>query len=445
MLKKIQNLWGWLTGKKSEIRKTDCASSKPLAYLLSLGEKVDSSSQVCVFDGPYLLNIVDQIPDFSAEEAEKLTFWSIPRSEVEVLLNYPLQDKKSLETKCLILFEPEMGLGTLLSSRKEFSAEELRTLIQSQFAGFMNTLHGNPHDCLKFGEAELENFRACFSLLLSSNGLRCTGIGPFVEVNTSEAPAVVEIEQELREAVEPVQSTAEWTSLARQIHASGFPGNESDFLSGMAPIGEAYLNKQMSSKECARQIREFAEKTAEKAFDAVDDSYWNGLAIRLRLETDKTEQTFNDSSVSLSEPIQVKIPDSQRPQEGWIFKRHLELDRKLNHFLAEKLFFIREKLTQERMIAKDIRTATELRLLLKELELAEQLLKDVPKMDAENKELRADKKKIQEMVEIMNQAVTAVEYLEAAVKAPETMKRPQELQFVMEKLKKSLKARYLIR
>ena len=97
------------------------------------------------------------------------------------------------------------------------------------------------------------------------------------------------------------------------------------------------------------------------------------------------------------------------------------------------------------MIAKDIRTATELRLLLKELELAEQLLKDVPKMDAENKELRADKKKILEMVEIMNQAVTAVEYLEAAVKAPETMKRPQELQFVMEKLKKSLKARYVIR
>ncbi|MDO4551054.1 MAG: hypothetical protein Q4C96_07365 [Planctomycetia bacterium] len=440
MFEKTKTFFQWLFGTTPKVEKP---RTSLVARQLSRGETLAEGERVCVMDGARLINVLDRLP--TADFAETTVFWSIPKEDVSVSLQFPCQAKgQTVATTVQIRFEPEMGLGTFLESRRELSETDWKDWLQSMLSGLLDVLRTEPEALISLSGAALETFRAKFSVLLSSHGFRCTGIAPF-ETHTVQEPPVStdEVDKELCETVQKIQKPEEWQRFTQTLKNEGLPASD-ETEEKLEEVGALLLRHEMTSQECVRAIRQMAEDAAGQR--ELDTSYWNGLAIRLRLENEEaqprreeiTEETF---------PV-VTVGKSQRPKKAWFFSNNVRLDGRLRTFLAEKIVVIQDELTTARRQTEDIRVQTEFRLLERELETIHDLLSMMPEWTARKKDLRVAEERIPMLLKNMNQAITAAEYVEAALKKQEGLELPAfraELKNSLAILRNQLENRYHIR
>lgn len=433
MFERTKAFFRWLTGKN---KKVDTVSK--VAYRLKKGEKAPDEFCVCVFDGKTLVEVSDQV---SAENARKnFTCWAVLRESFEVTLGFNGQ-----EAPAKILLEPALGLGNLFEGREILTLEAVQSIVQSQFAGLTGLMQGSVGDPEKLDATDLAACCAKLNLLLAVNGLKCLEIGSFTAAKKTAAPVTTqEVESELNEALKPVRSAADWNSFSQNIQAQGFPmAWDSE---EMSELGKKYLENRITSEDCVSNIRRIAEEAAQAAKDAGQTDYWDGLAIRLRLESEFHPEPDPEDGKQAA-PLNLELGRSLRPKKGW-FTQYVTLDQKLQEYLKNKMNFVQSVLESERATASNVKIATEIRFLLSEMESVQQLLKSAPVLDARTASLQVGKKTPTEMVKIMNQAVTAAEYLEAAVKSPEVFRTyplPQELKKALSELRIQLEARYRTR
>lgn len=434
MFERTKAFFRWLTGKN---KKAEGQNSK-IAYLLKKGEKLPEGYCVCVFDGKKLVETADQV---SSQLFKKgLNCWAVTRQEVEITLN-----SNGLETTAKVLLEPGAGLGNLLDGREVLSIDALQAVVQSQFAGFVGLMQGSAQALERLDDVGLEACCKKFNLLLASNGLKCQKMERFTPSQSSPAPvSAEEVDKELNEAIKPIHTAADWNAFSRNIQSEGFPvAWDSE---EMSDLGKKYLDNRISSEECVRNIRQIAEEAAQAAKDSGSTDYWDGLAIRLRAESEYNDKE-EEVKAAKPAPLNLTLGRSRRPKKGW-FTRYISLDQKLQGFLKAKLDFVQGVLERERIAAQDIRIATEIRTLLAEIEVVQKLLRSTPVLDAKTVSLRVEKTTPEEMAKIMNQAVTAAEYLEAAVNSKdvfETFPLPYELKKSVAELKYQIEARYRTR
>ena len=262
-----------------------------------------------------------------------------------------------------------------------------------------------------------------------------------VPQNQPAPVSTAEVEKELNEAIKPIRTAADWNAFSRNIQSEGFPAEWDS--EEMSELGKKYLDNRISSEDCVRGIRQIAEQAAQAVKDSGMSDYWDGLAIRLRAESEYNDEE-EPAPVVKPAPLNLTLGRSRRPKKGW-FTRYIVLDQKLQGFLKTKLDLIQAALEKERATAQDIRIATEIRNLLGEIGIIRQLLKSTPVLDARTASLRIEKTAQSEMAKLMNQAVTAAEYIEAAVNSKdafETFPLPYELKKSVAELKYQLDARY---
>lgn len=433
MFERTKAFFRWLTGKN----KKDGEIAK-VAYLLKKGEKAPEEFCVCVFDGKNLVEVTDQV---SAENSKKnYTCWAVLRQGFEVTLSV-----SGLEAPAKILLEPALGLGELLDGREILTLEAIQSVVQAQFAGLAGIMQGTAEAFEKLDDAGLATCCAKFNLLLAGNGMKCLGIGKFVPAKKTQAPvSAKEVENELNEALKPIRSEEDWKAFSKNIQAEGFPMTWDS--EEMSELGKKYLDNRITSEQCVSNIRRIAEEAAQAAQDAGQTNYWDALQIRLRLEPQFQPEPESETTQQAA-PLNLDPGRSLRPKKGW-FTQYVTLDQKLQEYLKNKMDFVQSVFEKERTAATDVKIATEIRLLQGELESVQQLLKSAPVLDARTASFRVGKKTPTEMAKIMNQAVTAAEYLEAAVKSPDVFRTcplPQEIKKALSELRTQLEARYQTR
>lgn len=444
MFEKTRTFFHGLFGKKPA-EKIPQTSVEPAltARRLSCEEQPAEGESVCAFEKARLINVTDQMPQTDIEETT--VFWSIPKEDVPVSLQFPCRTKEQIvETTAQIRFEPEMGLGMFLELRNSLPYMDLKDWLQSKLSGLLEILRSDPEELVSLDGASLEAFRAKFSVLLSLHGFRCTGIAPFEAKAIQEPPvSTAEVDTELCETVEKIQKPEEWREFTQMLKNEGLQ-TVPDTEEKLEEVGELLLQQRMNSQECVQAIRQMAEEAAGKS--DLETSYWNGLAIRLRLdkETDEPQREENaDGELS-----RVTVGKSKRPKKGWFFNNNVRLDGRLRTFLEEKITSIRGELAQIRRQTEDIREQTEFRLMEKELETIGDLLTMMPEWTTRKKDLRMAEDRIPALLKNMNQAITAAEYVEAALKKNEGLDVPAfraELKNSLAMLRNQLENRYYIR
>lgn len=385
---------------------------------------------VCTFEGVCLLDVADTIPVLNS--VENAAFWCVRREDVPVAVAFPGKEPgKRIETVCTVRFEPDMGLGNLFKNRTSLEINEFSDMILSQMTGLLNIMRANPAELPDLDENAREIFRAKFSVLLSSQGMRCTNLEPFVEKENPLQEQVREVETELEEKVSKISDSDAWNAFVKVLTSEGMPASEVT-ESELKVLGDALIQNSITSQECVYGIRTLAQAAAGKK--DLDASYWNGLAIRLRLDAsaekeggnedeDKEKNKNKDKEGGKAVPFLEFVPDvtpsrSRRPGKGWFFTRQVNLDKKLQNFLCEKVGAVHCGLIQVKSRVSDIRVQAAVRNLEKEISAVQDLLSVMPVLVSKTHDLRVENHRFPQILESMNQAVTAAEYLEAAVKNP---------------------------
>lgn len=422
------------------------------ARRLAAGELPERDSTGCVFEGSWLREITGEKAP-SRPLTEKETFWSVYAEDISVDIVIPRADNLPLwESKLSVRFEPEMGLGAFLAERDSLTMDELSDLTRSRFAGLLDTLGGRSDDLSLLDTDSLERLRAKFSLLLSTGGLRCVGLDRFTEQTLlvaeeqqEEAALGEAAESQMSEEIQNVRTQADWSDLTYRLQNEGFP-NDADTQSAMNDLGTAWLEKYVTSAQAARSIRQIAENAAEAIGirRPNNDSYWNGLALRLRLDTSCADDEMADTHAAPSDGERVVASKSRRPKHGRFFRR-ISLDARLRTFLAQKIHSVQNTLEVKRTSVRDISTVVKMRELSRKLEMANDLTTTLPELNVKTADLRLDRSHFAGFVQELNQAVTAAEYLEAAIISQtfgDTPESVEETQKSAETLILSLKSRH---
>ncbi|MDO4628453.1 MAG: hypothetical protein Q4C70_04650 [Planctomycetia bacterium] len=508
MFEKTRDFFGWLFGKSEhtgELPISGDAENPLIAWQIPKDGTIAPGQVVSIFDDTRLLDTQDKIPD--VEYSETTTFWILPTEDVNVSIqvaessaentvgNNTKNDKNTVKSERItttvkVRFEPEMGLGAFLKGKESVTESELQDVLQSQMIGLMDVLRCSLEQFLKADKSALEAIRAKFSVLLSGNGLRCTGIKPFQVMKVTEMTEMTEnhgniwetgepedakntknsehfenvenvkemasaAKNELKSAVEGVKNPSEWQEFSQNLAEQGFPMTEENGTS-VAEIGSAFLKRQMTAEECVQEICRLAEEVAGEK--SVESACWNGLALRMRVmpevdfdeeERDTWKEQGDQKTQNSAENLpEVKPGRSRRPKKWWIFTRSVRLDERLQDFLREKLESIKNGLREARRNTGDIRVETDFRLMEKTLETIRDLLKSVPQLDPVTPDLQVEKGRFSEILASMNQSVTSAEYVEATLKKGEGLENPvfrKELKEVLEGLQVQLQKRYQVR
>lgn len=428
MFKKIKSFFNWLRGKNP----ADALPADAVAWQICTSkDSLGTGHELYVFEGTRFQQTCLEIPD---EREENETFWSIPKSSFSLDLTFPADvPEKMYRIQTSLRFEPKDGLGSFLYSFqtqgiKCLTKTSLGILIRELLDNFLASTRKTLEDLLKMSEREREELCSRFSVLLFAKGLRCEVLKVPELVDAAEfqdadgQTAAQEMEEVLQPVLDQIKTGKEWEAFVEQLQEQGLPVDET-LRQELQELGDALLKKDgLTSLNCVKLLRQMAEEAFERKC-ALDLDYWSSENIEKRLER-KLARKEEDAPEVVFCPLNVEVEKSKRPRKGW-FNYYETVDRDLQKYLKTKLEQISQKLAVEAAaLSEDVWAAAELRKLADKVNLAQEQLKTVPCLEGAGKALRIAKKEMPKLVKILDQAVTAAEYIEAVLNSSESRKNP---------------------
>jgi len=432
----FRNLFGGSDGKETENLKEN------VAFLVQMKEEVPYPFRVFVFDGTRFLGALADLSDHEIRDG--LTCWAFLEGAVDVRLTMPFKNGLVLETHAPIHLLPSAGLGAFLAGRTQLTRGELASWVQGRFERFAEMVRTPKENFISLEAEARTQLAANFTLLLSGTGIECRNFSAFSPVDAVPDVKSEEIDEELKAEVEKVNTPEDWRNFVSEVQTAGMPMT-SETLGKWNGLGESLLGKTISSQECVAGIRKLAEDAAQEI--QVNESYWNPLSLRLRLGLDAGGNEADGPEVQ-RDAFQVDVPKSRRPKKGFFFTDYVELDQDLRAFIRTKIQTAAIQMESAQRRAKNVRLATELRLMRMSLAETLEILERVPMLDSNTRALRVEKDDLKRLAQVLDQAVTAAEYLEAALNAKDVFRGetvPEELEDAVEMLRKKITERCTIR
>ncbi|NQT37998.1 MAG: hypothetical protein HQ581_10940 [Planctomycetes bacterium] len=432
--------------------KAPTAGVRPLAARIDgkLPGTLPEGLVVCVLQGKTLTNVCRDEPPGSVAAGE--ICWLVPTDDIALPVRIEIGEE-FLAADVAVRLETDPSIASLLHNRTEVTRNELLALVTSELAGLVDLLGFETAEAAVAQDGEgLERLRAKLSLLLQSNGLRCTGVAALRVVKPEEveeeiAQAIIledepteepandvtrvmaaadggppqpaepvtaeQLEPALAKAVGQVKTDDAWEDLLGQLETGGLPV-DGQSAAELDDLGQQVLDGTVRSGDVAARIRGMAEAARHRAGVPTPDlSRWQGLALRMQL-ADTTPESIDDSQPP-SEGVAGfgrKEARLRRPRTWWILRRK-KVDDRLRGFLKESVGTVSTTLGSYRRGLKEVRPAARVRELDQQISLIADLLATVPTLTPRLKKLRLDRRQVKELVRNVERAVTAAEMMQA--------------------------------
>jgi len=412
------------------------------AFLVQLNENVPYPYRVFVFDGTRFLGALADLSE--SETKQGVTCWAVWEDAIDVRLTMPFKRDVVLAAHAPIHLVPGQALGVLLAGRTQLTRAELASWVQGRFDRFVEMIRTPMESFISLEADARAQLAANFTLLLSGAGIKCTNFSAFTPSDAAAQLEAGDVDEELKAEVEKVNSPEDWQNFVSEVQNAGVPMT-SETLGKLNGLGESLLGKTISSAECVAGVRKIAEEAAQEV--QVNEAYWNPLSLRLRLGLDADGGETEGPELQ-REAFQVDVPKSRRPKKGWFFTDYVELDQDLRTFIRTKVQLVSLRMESAQRRAKDVRFATELRLMRESLTETLEILEKVPALDSKTPALRVEKDSLKRLAQVLDQAVTAVEYLEAALNEADVFRGetvPGELRNAVDMLQNKVTERFSIR
>ncbi len=405
---------------------------------------------ICVMQGKTLTNVCRDEPPGSVAAGE--ICWLVPTDDISLPVRIEIGEE-FLAADVAVRLETDPSIGVLLSGRTEVTRNELLALVTSELAGLIDLLGFETAEAVVEQDREdLERLRAKLSLLLQSNGLRCTDVGGLrvaepEEVEEEIAQAIIledepaeepaddvarvmaaadggppqpaepvtaeQLEPALAQAVGQVKTDDAWEDLLGQLETGGLQ-IDGQSAAELDDLGQQVVDGTVRPGDVAARIRGMAEAARRRAGVPTPDlSRWQGLALRMQL-ADTTPEPQDDSQPRAEEAAEAggKYARLRRPRTWWILRRK-KVDDRLRGFLKESVGTVSTTLGSYRKGLKEVRPAARVRELDQQISLIADLLATVPTLTPRLKKLRLDRQQVKELIRNVERAVTAAEMMQA--------------------------------